>query len=225
MKEERTEFIISMLKKAKTENFEEFSKLEKTIKELQEELNNHYAKTNGKQDLQKAFTNILKSSKKINSSRPALLYAFQDKEGNTLATDSYIAVKVKDASGIALEKPERMEYQPPNMESLFNAYTDITEEINESVLKSAVSTAKAKSYRKHKMIALYRFSNGSLFDASKLLTGVLATGNNAVNLNSEKPFGLAKMQSKDENIDFIICPYRVTDPVSFDEKNIGYIEA
>ena len=225
MKEERTEFIISMLKKAKTENFEEFSKLEKTIKELQEELNNHYAKTSGKQDLQKAFTNILKSSKKINSCRPALLYAFQDKEGNTCATDSYIALKVKDASGIALEKPERMEYQPPNMESLFNAYTDITEEINASVLKSAVSTAKAKSYRKHKMTALYRFSNGSLFDASKLLTGVLATGNNAVNLNSEKPFGIAKMQSKDENINFIICPYRAKDPVSFDENNIGYIEA
>ena len=199
MTAEKIEKIIVLLENAQRGNAD-FMECAKMIESLKNDASAQYAKKNGKTDLQKALGMFMSKS----DARPALCKPFTDKSGVVYATDSYKAIRIKNAAGLKIEKNND---RFPDLSGFWNdreRCTIVAEFPDLATLEQAFKRAKAL---KKKSVAVYLENGKYLFNAEYLKAAALATGSNVLHLR-EKTTAPGFVESKDGNVSALLLPLR-----------------
>lgn len=199
MTTEKIEKIIVLLENAQRGNAD-FMECAKMIESLKNDASTQYAKENGKTDLQKALKMFLSK----NNLRPALCKPFTDENGIVYATDSYKAIRIKNAAGLKIEKNDE---RFPDISAFWNDRESCAIAIefpNLATLEKAFKRAKAL---KKKRVAVYLENGKYLFNAEYLKAASLATGSNVLHLR-EKQYAPGFVESENGNVSALLLPLR-----------------
>lgn len=199
MTTEKIEKIIFLLENARPKNAD-FTEYGQMIEFLKNEAAAQYAKENGKADLQKALGMFLSK----NSVLPALCKPFTDKSGVVYATDSYKAIRIKNAAGLKIEKNNG---KFPDISGFWNDRESCTITAEFPDLATLEKTFKRAKALKKKRVAVYLENGKYLFNAEYLKAAALATGSNVLHLR-EKTTAPGFVESEDGNVSALLLPMR-----------------
>lgn len=199
MTTEKIEKIIFLLENARRGNAD-FMECGKMIESLKNDASAQYAKENGKTDLQKALKMFLSK----NGLRPALCKPFTDENGVVYATDSYKAIRIKNAAGLKIEKNND---RFPDISGFWNDRESCTITVEFPDLATLEQAFKRAKALKKKRVAVYLENGKYLFNAEYLKAAALATGSNVLHLR-EKPYAPGFVESEDGNVSALLLPMR-----------------
>lgn len=209
--------------------------IESVIAVLRKELADKNAKSEGKQDLYKAMTAVIKSAKKREPHDISLHGARIEKDGNQYVNDECICIK---NAGTHLDLPS----VPPIGEHRLNLVTVMTTykeraKKSDNVLisptiaeiKSGIAEQKAiAKYREHRIQSVvYDFEDGHRVDANYLRLMMQATGSNTIYAENRIDFegaqvGALYSESKDGTVRVVCMPIRSKNQQKY--REFGYIK-
>lgn len=230
----QNEKLIAILEQV-LEGYVSTTEIESVIAVLRKELADKNAKSEGKQDLYKAMTAVIKSAKKREKHDISLHGARIEKDGNQYVADGCICIK---NVGTHLDLPS----VPPVGAHQLNLITVIAtckERAKKSgnvlisptiaEIKSGIAEQKAAAkYREHRIESVvYDFEDGHRVDVNYLRLMMQATGSNTIYAENRVDFegaqvGALHSESKDGTVQVVCMPIRSKNQQK--HRGFGYIK-